>query len=112
MLTEDIQSTYLVPTDQAWEQARLDYPSAYKVIMKAKYRIYIFNESDCQVLTLGYSPYRVTHLLERHAQVGAKLSLDQLVLESVNGGGLEVTRGSPVVVRRTVENGGLVMIVW
>ena len=112
MLTEDIQSTYLVPTDQAWEQARLDYPSTYKVSMKPKYRIYIFTESDWQALTHGYSPYRVTHLLERHAQVGAKLSLDQLVLESVNGGGLEVTRGSPVVVRRTVENGGLVMIAW
>ena len=54
----------------------------------------------------------MTHLLERHAQVGAKLSLDQLVMESVNGGGLEVARGSPVVVRRTVENGGLVIIAW
>ena len=110
VLTEDIQSTYLIPTDQAWEQARLDYPSAYEVSMKTKYKICIF--TDCKVLTLGYSPYRVTHLLERHAQVGAKLSLDQLVLESVNGGGLEVTRGSPVVVRRTVENGGLVIIGW
>ena len=52
----------------------------------------------------------MTHLLERHAQVGAKLALNQLWMESVNGGGLEVTRGSPVVVRRTVENGGLVMM--
>ena len=45
VLTEDILTTYLVPTDQAWEQARLDYPSAYKVSMKAAYRIQIFTES-------------------------------------------------------------------
>ena len=42
-------------------------------------------------------------MLERHTHVGAKLSLDQMIEE----GGLAVTRGSPVVVKKVVEDTGV-----
>ena len=50
--------------------------------------------------------YQVHHILERHLQVGAKLSINELVKASQDGKGFEVMRGSPLQVSRQEENGG------
>ena len=50
--------------------------------------------------------YQVHHILERHLQVGAKLSINELVKASQEGKGFEVMRGSPLQVTTQEENGG------
>ena len=60
-----------------------------------------------KVLFLGSYFYQVHHLLERHLQVGVKLSLDQLMQDSQEGQGFQVLRGAPLNLERTVQNEGL-----
>ena len=109
--------TYLVPTNQAWEVFKLDHPTDHQVTLMI---IYIYLYMTCfpslyiQVslgyfsykVSQSYFSYRITQLLERHTQVGAKLSLDMMVEDSREGRGVQVTRGSPVLVKKIVENGG------
>lgn len=89
----DLKFTFLVPTDQAWEQIRKDYATAYKVLF------------------MGEFFYQVHHILERHLRVGAKLSIDDLVKASNEGKGFEVMRGSPLQLVTEEKNGESVTFV-
>ena len=55
---------------------------------------------------MGDYYYQVHHILERHLQVGAKLSLNELLKASQEGKGFEVMRGSPLQLSMQEENGG------
>jgi len=90
---EEIQFTFLVPTDKAWEQIKKDFATAYKVLF------------------MGDFFYQVHHILERHLKVGAKLSLNDLVNASQEGKGFEVFRGSPLQLTTQEENGEMVTTV-
>jgi len=90
---EDIQFTFLVPTDQAWEQIQRDFASAYKVLF------------------MGDFFYQVHHILERHLKVGAKLSLNELVTASQEGRGFEVVRGTPLQLSVEEKHGEMVTTV-
>jgi len=90
---EDTQFTFLVPTDQAWDQIKNDFATAYKVLF------------------MGDFFYQVHHILERHLKVGAKLSLNELVKASQEGKGFEVMRGSPLQLSTQEENGEIVTTV-
>jgi len=89
----DLQFTYLVPTDQAWDILKKDFATAYKVLFMGDYY------------------YQVHHILERHLQVGAKLSLNELLKASQEGKGFEVMRGSPLQLSMQEENGEMVTTV-
>jgi uncharacterized surface protein with fasciclin (FAS1) repeats len=84
---KDVKFTYLVPTDQAWQKLKTEYATAHKVLFMGDYY------------------YQVHHLLERHLQVGKKLSLAELVNVTRNGEGFEVMRGPPLQVLTEEENG-------
>lgn len=89
----DIKFTFLVPTDQAWDQIKQDFATAYKVLF------------------MGDFFYQVHHILERHLKVGEKLSLHELVRNSQDGKGFEVMRGSPLQLSEQEENGEMVTTV-
>eukprot|EP00090_Calanus_glacialis_P012795 TRINITY_DN2142_c0_g1_i1.p1 TRINITY_DN2142_c0_g1~~TRINITY_DN2142_c0_g1_i1.p1 ORF type:complete len:616 (-),score=157.05 TRINITY_DN2142_c0_g1_i1:467-2314(-) len=89
----ELQFTFLVPTDQAWDQIKKDFATAYKVLF------------------MGDFFYQVHHILERHLQVGAKLSINELVKASQEGKGFEVMRGSPLQLSTQEENGEMVTTV-
>ena len=55
---------------------------------------------------MGEYFYQVHHILERHLQVGAKLSLGELLNQTRDGPGFQVMRGSPLQVTTEEDNGG------
>ena len=59
-----------------------------------------------KVLFMGDFFYQVHHILQRHLQVGAKLSINDLVKATQEGKGFEVMRGSPLQVSTQEKNGG------
>ena len=61
----------------------------------------------CQVLFMGEYFYQVHHILERHLQVGAKLSLGELLNKTRDGPGFQVMRGAPLqITTEEDKNGG------
>jgi len=84
----DLKFTYLVPTDQAWGLIKKEFATAYKILFMGDYY------------------YQVHHILQRHLQVGEKLSLNELLKVSREGKGFEVMRGSPLQLSTRGENGG------
>jgi len=83
----DLKFTYLVPTDQAWGLIKKEFATAYKILFMGDYY------------------YQVHHILQRHLQVGEKLSLNELLKVSREGKGFEVMRGSPLQLSTRGENG-------
>ena len=74
----ELEFTYLVPSDQAWEEVRKEYASAYKVtpsLCITLMFIVLF-----QILFMGEFYYQTHHVLERHLKVGAKMSLEDMVI--------------------------------
>jgi len=90
----EIKFTYLVPTDQAWEQLKTgDFASAYKILF------------------MGEFYYQTHHILERHLEIGSKQTLKQLVDASENGNGIDVMRGPPLKLSRKLVNGEMTTFV-
>merc|ERR1712079_935245 len=86
----DVQFTYLVPTDQAWEDLKSgDFASAYKILF------------------MGDFYYQTHHILERHLKVGAKMSLKQMLDNSKDGKDFDVMRGPSLKIFTKEENGGI-----
>jgi len=75
-LGADLNFTYFVPSDKAWEQARGEFPSAI------------------HVLFMGPFSYQTSHLLQRHLKIGAKLTMEEMeemkVVEMRRGGTFRV----------------------
>lgn len=102
----DMKFTYLVPSDQAWEDVKKEHASAYKILF------------------MGDFYYQAHHVLERHLKVGDKMSLRDMVSVGLlvnipwhlfvvlqisatqSGTGVEVMRGPPLQVSTSIENGG------
>jgi len=84
----DVAFTYLVPTNQAWEKLQKQYATAYKVLFMGEYF------------------YQVHHILERHLQVGAKLSLGELLNKTRDGPGFQVMRGAPLQITTEEDKNG------
>merc|ERR1719266_2751552 len=90
----DVHFTYLVPTDQAWEDLKSgDFASAYKILF------------------MGDFYYQTHHILERHLKVGAKMSLKQMLDNSKHGKDFDVMRGPSLKVFRKEENGEMTTFV-
>jgi len=90
----DVQFTYLVPTDQAWEDLKSgDFASAYKILF------------------MGDFYYQTHHILERHLKVGAKMSLKQMLANSKDGKDFDVLRGPSLKVFTKEENGEMTTFV-
>ena len=70
--------TYLVPSDQAWEDIKKEHASVYKVsshlILYSRLYLTFF-----QILFMGDFYYQTHHVLERHLKVGVKMSLKDMV---------------------------------
>ena len=73
-----INFTYLVPSDQAWEDIKKEHASVYKVsshlILYSRLYLTFF-----QILFMGDFYYQTHHVLERHLKVGVKMSLKDMV---------------------------------
>jgi len=89
MEDKDNQFTYLVPNDEAWMTIKRKYGSAYKVLF------------------LGQFFYQAHHILERHLQVGMKLSVEQMVENRT----LTTIRGPPLHIYQEEIEGETVTMV-
>jgi uncharacterized surface protein with fasciclin (FAS1) repeats len=84
----NLRFTYLVPTDQAWESLRTgEFASAYKILF------------------MGNFVYQTQHILERHLKIGAKMSLKEIIDDSLKGKGLDVLRGPALQIYSEETNG-------
>jgi len=89
----DMKFTYLVPSDQAWEDVKKEHASAYKILF------------------MGDFYYQAHHVLERHLKVGDKMSLRDMISATQSGTGVEVMRGPPLQISTSIENGETVSFV-
>merc|ERR1711978_333190 len=67
--------TYLVPSNEAWENIQGEMASTWKVL---------FN---------GDFGYQTKQILERHLKIGEALSVEQLVQKTKDDGGVRMLRG-------------------
>jgi len=84
-----INYTYIVPSDTAWEEIKLQYSTAYKVLF------------------MGQFDYQAHHILEKHLKIGEKLSLEQILVK----GSLSPLRGSPLKFYKELVDGETVAYV-
>jgi len=89
---EKMNFTYLVPTDQAWDQIKTDFATAYKILF------------------MGDFFYQTRKILERHIKIGSKLSLADMTRVSEEAGGVGVLRGAPLTVH--TDQHGLTTILY
>ena len=55
---------------------------------------------------MGNFVYQTHHILERHLKIGAKMSLKEIIDDSLNGRGLDVLRGPALQIYSEETNGG------
>ena len=58
---------------------------------------------------MGNFVYQTHHILERHLKIGAKMSLKEIIDDSLNGKGLDVLRGPALQIYSEETNGGKVI---
>ena len=59
---------------------------------------------------MGNFVYQTHHILERHLKIGAKMSLKEIIDDSLNGKGLDVLRGPALQIYSEETNGGKLYI--
>lgn len=90
-MSDDLQFTYLVPSDQAWEKARREFTTAIKQINMPRFS------------------YQTVNILERHLKNNAKLSLDELMEK----GTVTMSRGAPLsFFNRTIDGEKKFMVAY
>ena len=55
---------------------------------------------------MGNFVYQTHHILERHLKIGAKMSLKEIIDDSLTGRGLDVLRGPALQIYSEETNGG------
>ena len=56
---------------------------------------------------MGNFVYQTQHILERHLKIGAKMSLKEIIDDSLKGKGLDVLRGPALHIYSEETNGGI-----
>lgn len=56
---------------------------------------------------MGNFVYQTQHILERHLKIGAKMSLKEIIDDSLKGKGLDVLRGPALQIYSEETNGGI-----
>ena len=61
---------------------------------------------------MGNFVYQTHHILERHLKIGAKMSLEEIIDDSLNGKGLDVLRGPALQIYSEETNGGKLLYIF